>query len=187
MNQVLLVVDIQNEYFSGNFELVGSVEAAQKAALVIQHFREKGSPVIFIKHDGGSESSMFKTGSKACDIHELVAPLKDENIIEKKSPNSFLNTNLKEIIDLQDTKQLVIIGMMTHMCIDATTRAASDFGYDCTVVADACATKNLTFNGMTINANAVHASFMAALGSAYAKVISTEEYIGEENFNSATA
>ncbi len=187
MNQILLVVDIQNEYFEGNFQLVGSVEAAEKAALVIQHFREKGSPVIFIKHDGGPESSMFKSGSKARDIHQLVAPLADEKVIDKKSPNSFLNTDLKESIDASGKTQVVIIGMMTHMCIDATTRAASDFGYECTVIADACATKNLEFNGMTVNANAVQASFMTALSSAYAKVISTEEYIGEENFNSATA
>jgi nicotinamidase-related amidase len=65
---------------------------------------------------------------------------------------------------------------MSHMCIDATTRAAFDFGFKCVVIHDACATRDLEFEGQTIAADQVHASFMAALGSAYATVLTLEAY-----------
>ena len=65
---------------------------------------------------------------------------------------------------------------MSHMCIDATTRAAVDFGFPCTVIHDACATRDLVFGGLTIPAAQVHGAFMAALAP-YARVLSLEEYL----------
>ena len=73
---------------------------------------------------------------------------------------------------------MVICGAMSHMCIDATTRAAFDFGFNCAVIQDACATRNLEFGGQTIAADQVHGSFMAALGSVYARVLGLDEYKG---------
>ena len=75
-----------------------------------------------------------------------------------------------------DVEQVVICGAMSHMCIDATTRAAADLGYSCIVVHDACATKDLEFVGIKILAAEVHGSFMAALASAYANVLSFNEF-----------
>jgi len=68
---------------------------------------------------------------------------------------------------------------MTHMCIDATTRAAKDFGYNCIVIGDACATKALTLNGQVISSKHVHLSFLAGLAAYYANVWATEEFLGK--------
>jgi nicotinamidase-related amidase len=98
-------------------------------------------------------------------------------VVVKNFPNSFLKTNLKELLDQHGIKEVTVIGAMSHMCIDATTRAASDFGYNATVVHDACATLDLEFRGTTVPAAQVHAALMAALAYGYASVVSTSEYL----------
>ena len=98
-------------------------------------------------------------------------------MILKNYPNSFLKTDLHDYLQAQGVKQVVIIGAMSHMCIQATTRAASDLGYSVTVIHDACATLDLEFNGVNIPAAQVHASSMAALAFAYAEVVGMEEWV----------
>ena len=99
-------------------------------------------------------------------------------MVIKNHINAFLNTNLKEILDTNEVTELVVIGAMSHMCVDAAVRAAADFGYKVKVIYDACATLNLEFNGIKVPAGYVHATLMAAFEFAYAQVISTEDYIG---------
>ncbi len=77
----------------------------------------------------------------------------------------------------------VIVGAMSHMCIDATTRAAYDLGLRCTLIHDACATRDLEFQGKTVKADEVHASFMAALGWWYAQLTSTADFLAEGTRN----
>ena len=98
-------------------------------------------------------------------------------VIQKHFPNSFRETRLLEELKKAEIKRVVICGAMSHMCIDATTRAAADFGFACVVVHDACATRSLEFGDKTISAGEVHGSFMAALGPAYAKVLSLDEFV----------
>ena len=92
-------------------------------------------------------------------------------MIVKHYPNSFRETDLEKELHSADVQQLVVCGAMSHMCIDATVRAAADYGFDCLVVQDACATRELEFDGRKISADDVHRSFMAALGAAYARVL----------------
>ena len=74
---------------------------------------------------------------------------------------------------------MVLCGAMSHMCVDAGARAASDLGYRCVVVHDACATRDQEFEGVVVPAEQVHAAFMAALRFGYATALSTEEYLGK--------
>ena len=74
---------------------------------------------------------------------------------------------------------VVVVGNMSHMCVDGITRASVDFGYSTTVLHDACATLDLEFNGVNVPAEHVHAAFMAALRFGYAAVISTSEYLNK--------
>lgn len=107
----------------------------------------------------------------------MVAPLEQETVVVKNFPNSFRETGLKAILDEQSIGEVVIIGAMSHMCIDATSRAASDFGYKTTILHDACATLDLEFEGATVPASQVHATIMAALAFAYGTVITTDQYV----------
>jgi nicotinamidase-related amidase len=99
--------------------------------------------------------------------------------VRKHYPNSFRETGLLEVLQGAGVDEVIICGAMSHMCIDATTRAAFDYGFTCTVIHDACATRDLTFDGRTIPAGQVHGAFMAALGMRYARVISLEDFLRE--------
>ncbi len=180
MKPALVLVDIQQDYFpKGRMEVVGAVEASQVAQRLLDHFREKNLPIVHIQHIAARPNATFLLpDTEGINFHESVKPLPNEMVIKKHFPNSFRDTGLQEYLLSSKIRELVICGMMSHMCIDATTRAAFDMGYACMVAHDACATRNLVFNGLDIPAKHVHGSYMAALGAVFAKVSSAEEIIG---------
>ena len=173
----LLVIDIQNDYFDGgNNPLTGSWNASLNAKKILDLFRSNKKLVVYIQHVSTRPgSTFFLPGTSGVEIHANVAPLADEKVIRKHFPNSFRETELQEFLVQNEINSLVVCGMMTHMCIDATTRAAKDLGYNCTLVTDACATKELLFGGKTVKADEVHTSFLAALNGFYANVITTAD------------
>ena len=177
--QALIVVDIQNDYFpQGKWPLAGVDAAADNAARLISAFREAGEPVIHIRHEFTSADAPFFTpGSEGAKLHSKVLNRADEPVVLKHFVNSFRETELQSILDEQDIKELVVVGSMSHMCIDGVTRAAADLGYTVTVIHDACATRDLEFNGLTVPAAYVHAAFMSSLGFAYASVVSADEFL----------
>lgn len=179
MKTCLIVVDIQNDYFSGgSMELVAMESAAAKAQLLLQKARKDNMPVVHIRHIAALPgATFFIPGTPGTDIHPMVAPQVNEQVVVKHFPNSFRDTGLLELLRREGIDNLVVCGAMSHMCIDATVRAAFDLGFNCTVVTDACATRDLQFQGVTVKAADVHGAFMAALAAVYAKVAVTQEII----------
>lgn len=177
--QALILVDIQNDYFpQGKWPLAGAEAAADNAARLLAAFREAGNPVVHIRHEFTStDAPFFAPGSDGAKLHPNVLNRPDEPVVLKHFVNSFRETELQSILDEQGIKDLVIVGSMSHMCIDGITRAAADLGYGVTVIHDACASRDLEFNGLTVPAAQVHAAFMSALGFAYASVVSTDEFL----------
>lgn len=177
--EAIIVIDLQNEYLpTGKLPLTGIESAAANAAKVIASARERAVPVFHIQHIfANNEMPVFVPDSDGIKIQTAVLPAGNEPVIVKNYVNSFLNTNLRQSLDEQGITSLVVVGAMSHMCVDAAVRAASDLGYEVTVLHDACATLDLEFNGVSVPAEQVHATMMAALAFAYAKVISTGEYL----------
>jgi nicotinamidase-related amidase len=176
MMQALVLVDIQNDYFPGGaMELHGMDAASERAAAMLERFRMRAWPVFHIQHVSTRPgATFFLPDTKGVEHHASVAPRGGEAVVRKHFPNSFRDSALLDSLGAAGAKQLVIAGAMSHMCIDATARAAFDLGYGCTVVADACATRDLVFNGETVTAADVHAAFMAALASPYARVVTAD-------------
>jgi nicotinamidase-related amidase len=177
MKQALLLIDIQNDYFTGGaMELVGSEQAAIEAAKLLRHFREKGLPVIHIQHvSTRAGATFFLPDSRGAEIHDSVAPVAGEPVFQKTFPNSFRDTGLLEHLRGEGVTQLVVAGSMTHMCIDTTVRAAADLGFTCLVAHDACATKALSFGPSMVPADQVQAAFMAGLNGLFATVLSADD------------
>ncbi|MGY4566976.1 cysteine hydrolase family protein [Bradyrhizobium sp. USDA 3256] len=140
--RAVIVIDIQNEYFpDGKLPLVGIVHAAANAARVIQTARARGDAVIHVQHEmQESHPSIFAPNTRGVEINPIVQPLEREALVVKHYPNAFRDTDLKQRLDAGGVKEVVIIGAMSHMCIDATSRAAADYGYKTTILHDACAT-----------------------------------------------
>lgn len=181
MSVGLILVDIQNDYFPhGKMELEGSEQAGQVAGRLLDFFRARRLPVFHIQHIAThSGATFFLPDTVGADIHQSVRPLGGETIIQKHFPNSFRETGLLQHLQRADVEQVVIAGMQTHMCVDATTRAAADYGYACLIAYDACATRNLQFGDRVVYAADVQTAFLAALNDAYGKVISADKIIAE--------
>lgn len=179
MRTALVLIDIQNDYFpGGRMELVGSEAAACSAANLLRAFRQAGWPVFHVKHVSvRNGATFFLPDSAGVEIHHTVAPLPGETVVIKNFPNSFRETTLQEQLKSAGIGSVLFCGMMTSMCVDATVRAAFDLGYDCTVAHDACATRDLDFNGVAIPAAQVHGSFLAALGAVYARIRPSEDIL----------
>ena len=175
MTKALLIIDIQNDYFpGGKMQLVGSVEAAKNTARLLEHFRFQGWPVIHVQHIALKEgATFFLPNTSGAEIHSDVAPLEGETVIVKHFPNAFRETDLQKTLDEIGVRDLMVAGMMTHMCIDTSVRAANDLGYRVTLVGDACATKDLDFNGTKVAAANVQAAYLAAIDGSFASVVST--------------
>ena len=165
----LLIVDIQDFYFpGGKVPLVEPEAAAANAARVLAAFRAEVKPVVHIRHD-------FEPGGS---IHMSVAPIEGERVFTKTEVSCFNGTKVLAHLKQIGVERLVIVGMQTHMCLEAATRAAHDLGFECVVVGDACATRDLRYGDRTVPAADVHASTLATLDGTYAKVVDTETLLG---------
>jgi nicotinamidase-related amidase len=163
----LLLIDIQNFYFpGGKSELVEPVKAAENAAKILKEFRKEGMPVIHVRHNS----------EPGGEINKLVEPLQGEKIISKSAVNSFVGTDLLDYLRAENISTLVICGMQTHMCVEAAIRAASDLGFSCILIKDACTTKDLMFDDRVIKAKDVHYSTLSTLRN-YATIESTAQFL----------
>ena len=182
MKTALIIIDIQNDYFDqGTMPLVGSDKASNNAKLILESFRADSLPIIHIQHIATSPTAtFFLPNTKGAEIHNHVKPIGKEKIIVKHYPNSFRETELLDYLKGEKITDLVICGMMTHMCVDATARAAKDYGFNIILIGDACATKDQEINGQIVKAEEVQKSFLAALNYFYTTVKTTSDYLNEK-------
>lgn len=180
MKTGLIVVDVQNDYFTGgSMELVNMDAAAVNCARLLDFFRTQQVEIFHMQHIATREgATFFVADTPGCEIHDNVKPQAGEAVIVKHYPSSFRETELAEMLKQAAVQELVICGAMTHMCIDTTTRAAFDLGFQCHVIADACATRDLEFNGRLVGAADVQAAFMAALSVPFARISTTDQFLG---------
>jgi nicotinamidase-related amidase len=150
----LLIVDIQNFYFPGEGPgLVNADSASLIAKEVLKIFRDKKQLVIHVRHKS----------NKGFDINKNVEPVANEKVITKEEVNSFQGTDLLEYLRSNGINRLVIIGMQTQLCLEAAVRAAHDFGFECIVIQDACATRDVNFGGRVVKAEDVQTSVLATI------------------------
>jgi len=166
----LLIIDIQEFYFpEGSVPLVSPLEAAINAKELLNEFRNRNLLIVHIRHNASSGE----------DIHPMVTPLENEEVITKNKANAFIGTNLLDYLHNNKITDLIICGMQTHMCVEAATRAASDYGFNCTVIEDACATRDLKYRDNTIKAIEVHYSTLSSLNRTYATIKTTQQFLDE--------
>lgn len=177
--RALVLIDVQNDYFpGGKWPLSGIEAAADNAARLLEAARAAGDLVVHVRHEfPTADAPFFAPGSVGAKIRPKVASREGEPVVLKNHVNAFRETDLKAILDRHGVEEVVICGAMSHMCVDAGARAASDLGYRCVVVHDAVATRDQEFEGTAVPAADVHAAFMAALQFGYARLVSTEEYL----------
>ena len=177
MKKALLIIDVQNDYFpNGKCQLYKPEVALNAIKDLLKDFRKQDLPVIYIRHES-INGTFFNPNTDGVQIHNDIKPLDTETVIVKHYPNSFYETNLQNKLVENGVTELVVCGMMTHMCIDTTIRAAKDYGYKLTLISDGCATKELEWNGDYIPADTVQSIFMASVNQKFANAITSTDYL----------
>ncbi len=178
-SKALILIDIQNDYFPrGKWPLDGMEAAADNAAQVLRAFRQAGDAIIHVRHESTADDAPFFTpDSEGARLHAKTLSEDSEPVVLKHFVNALRDTNLRALLEQRSITELVVVGAMSHMCIDAVVRGAADLGYKVTLIHDACATRDLEFNGQVIPAAQVHGAYMAALAFGYASVVCTAEYL----------
>jgi nicotinamidase-related amidase len=179
MRKGLVIIDVQNDYFPGGaMELSGMAEAAENCRKLLQKFRAARAAVVHVQHYSVQPAAnFFIPGTQGCAIHDSVRPTASEAVVAKLYPNAFRGTWLADALCRCGVAELVVCGAMTHTCIDSTVRAAFDLGYVCTVASDACATRDLEWDGGIVKASEVQAAFLAALQTPFAQVRTTNDVL----------
>ncbi|MEK7738051.1 MAG: cysteine hydrolase family protein, partial [Pseudomonadota bacterium] len=168
----LLLIDPQMEYVTGGLPLSGIEAAISECARLESLARQAGAPIFHIVHHGRPGGALFNPEGQFVGIIPQLAPVGAESILVKNLPNAFAGTELDQLLRATGRKQVVIAGFATHMCVSATTRSALDHGYAATVVAAACATRDLPNPlGGIVPAATVHQATLAALGARFATVV----------------
>jgi nicotinamidase-related amidase len=172
MTTALVLIDLQNDYFPGGaMELVGPEAAVAQARILLQAFRARALPIFHIQHIAKRPgATFFLPRTTGVNFHAAVEPSAGEAVVTKHFPSGFRETTLLENLQAARASRLVLAGMMTHMCVDTTVRAACDLGFECLLAHDGCATKALQFSGRQIDAQQVQLAYLAALNGAFAKV-----------------
>lgn len=179
MKKALIIIDVQNDYFpNGKMELFESEKVLIKIKELLNHFRKNNELVYFIQHiSTRKEATFFLPDTIGVEIHNDIKPLKNEKIIQKNFPNSFLKTELQSELEKNSVKELVICGMMTHMCVDTTVRASMDFGYKVTLIKDGCTTRDLEWEEEKISSKVIQKVYLASLNNVFANIVNTKEYL----------
>ena len=171
-NASLLIIDAQNEYLSGPLALSGMEAATANIALLLEAARKAKRPVVHVRHLG-TVGGMFDPQGPRGEFIAGLEPTGDEVIIEKRMPNAFNDTRLREALETQGHLDLIVCGFMSHSSVSTTVRAAKDYGFRCTLVEDACATRDLpTANGV-ISAADVQRTEMAIMNDNFATLAQT--------------
>lgn len=164
----VVMIDAQNEYVDGRLALPGVDDALRHGAALLAAARECERPIVHVQHRG-RPGGLFDPDGPAFRIAEVVAPREGEGRVEKALPNAFAGTDLDALLRQAGTKALVVAGFMTHMCVSSTVRAAVDLGYGCTVLAPACATRDLPDGrGGVVGAADLHRAELAGLADRFA-------------------
>ena len=178
MKKALVIIDMQNDYFAGGkMALVGIDETMENTMQLIEYAKEQEYEIFFIQHISTREgATFFLPNSEGVKLYTRF-DVNVGTVIQKHSPNSFRETTLQEKLQEKGIKDLIICGAMSHMCVDTTVRAAFDLGYNVELISDACATKDLIFQGETTRAKDVHNTFMASLNGVFCKVKNTSHML----------
>lgn len=172
---VLIIIDAQKEFTEGKLKLSGATAAIKEARKILERARRLGIPVIHVRHRNKAGAALFNPETKFVEDIDLLKPESREAIVNKTMANAFFDSTLEAEIQKTGKKNLLVIGYMTHMAVDATVRAALERGYKTTVVGDACATRDLSDGyGNVIPAAQVQTAALAALRDRFAAVIKSE-------------
>jgi len=178
-NPALILIDIQKGFDDLSYwGPRNNPDAEQEASKILKVWRAKGLPVFHVKHNSTNPKSKLIPNQPGNDIQDLVKPLSTEPVIPKNVNSAFIGTDLKERLDKQQIKDLVIVGLTTDHCVSTSVRMAANLGFNVRLISDATATFDKSLpSGEKIPAEEIHRANLASLHDEFATVLTTEELL----------
>lgn len=178
MKRALLVVDVQNEYFSGLLPVTYPKDSLNNILKSMDFANQQGIPIVVIQHSAPQkDSKTFLKGSQGWDLHTEIANRPYSHLVEKHLPGGFTGTDLESYLRKQEIDTVVISGYMTQMCCDTTARQAVHLGLGVEFLSDVTGTLDISNYAGKVTAEELHRSILVTQAMRFSKVMSTDEWI----------
>jgi len=178
MKRALLVIDVQNEYFTGRLRIENGERSLANIVRAMDHAHQKGIPVVVIRHTNLAEGAVtFRKGSPEWELHPEIARRPYDHLVEKHMPGSFTGTDLERWLKENGITTVTIAGFMAHLCCDTTSRQAVHLGFAVEFLADATGTIPLETEWGSLTAQELYRAVLIVQAARFAKVQKTEDWI----------
>lgn len=178
MKGALLVIDVQNEYFTGKLPVTYPAKSFEKIQIAMDHAHAVHLPVVVIQHTNPApEAATFKKGTDGWELHDEIKRRYADIVIEKTLPGSFTATSLDDWLKENNISTITIAGYMTQMCCDTTARQAFHRGYTVNFLSDATGTLAITNSAGSVTDEELHRAILVTQAMRFSRVISTNEWM----------
>lgn len=176
--RALLVIDVQNEYFTGKLPVCYPAETLPNILAAVETAKEAGIPVVVVQHSMiGASASAFVKGSNGWELHDAAKKIDADHYMEKHLPSAFVGTDLQAWLDGNGIDTVVISGYMTQFCCDTTARWAMHLGYNVEFLSDGTATLGFENGTGKVSAEELHRAILVVQAARFSSVMSTEAWI----------
>lgn len=178
-NRALIVIDVQNEYVTGNLliEYPPVQESLANIGRAMDAAQAAGIPVIVVQHDSPETSPLFAKGSDTWQLHPVVGSRPSDHRINKTMASAFAGTDLAQWLNDRKIDTLTVIGYMTHNCNASTIYHAAHAGLTLEYLADATGAVPYENAAGKASAEEIHRAFSVVFHSNFAAVVTTKEWI----------
>ncbi len=178
MKRALLVIDVQNEYFTGALPITHPAGHLENILRVMAAVAGRVPTVVIQHHFAQADAPFFRRGTPTWELHPEVAGRPRDHLVEKQLPGSFTGTDLETWLRGQGVTQVTIAGYMTHMCCDTTARQAFHRGFGVEFLSDATGTLALSNAAGTVSAEELHRSILCAHQMLLGEVLDSATWLG---------
>lgn len=178
MKRALLVIDVQNEYFTGILPVTYPPDSLDKILQAIDGAIAKGVSVVFVQHtDPSTDAPGYRKGTPTWELHPEIAKRKPDHLVEKNYPGSFTGTDLEAWLRINGVDTVTISGYMTHICCDTTARQAFHLDFGVEFLSDATGTLSITNDGGAASGEELQRAVLVAQAMCFSKVLKTSDWI----------
>lgn len=178
MSRCLLVIDVQNEYFTGKLPVSYPENSMANVLRAMDGANASGVPVIVVQHAAPQpDSSVFRRGSTEWQLRPEVAVRPRAALIPKSMPGSFTGTDLEKWLREHQIDTVVIAGYMSQMCCDTTARQACHLGFKVEFLSDATGTLDVTNSAGTVTGEELHRAILVTQQMRFSEVLTTDQWI----------
>jgi nicotinamidase-related amidase len=176
--RALLVIDVQNEYFTGLLPVYYPQNTLPNVLMAIEEAKKSNIPVVIVQHTLITlNAKAFIRGTKGWELLDEIKNIEYDHYVEKNFPSSFVGTDLEEWLRSHGIDTVVISGYMTQFCCDTTARYAYHLGFNVEFLSDAMATLAFENKAGKVSAEELHRTILVVQASRFSNVMSTQEWI----------